>query len=456
MKITILNGSPKGAVSVTMQYVNYLVKKLPGIDFKVFHISQQIKGIEKNTEKFNEIISCVELSDGIIWDFPIYFFMAPSQVKRFIELVIERNAGGAFMGKYATVISSSMHFYDHSAHNYINGICDDLGMKYVDGFSAEMQDLLKPENREQLEKWGKLFIRHIEEKIPVPRKFKPIIHSVPEFIPGDVEETEKTGKYKILLSTDAEENDTNLLRMIDTFVKISPNPVEVVNIRDLRIKGGCLGCCKCCDRGECVYKDDYMQFYEEKFLKADIAVTAASIKDRYLSSFTKMFYDRQFYNGHRPVTQGRQIGYIISGPLGQLENLREILNAMVEVGRTSCAGIVTDESEDSGQTVSLLKALSDNLVYMKENQIIKPWTYLGKGGHLIFRDLVYSGRSFLKADYEYYKKEGLLDYPNMDLGKDVQTTLFSLMMSIPQIREKAYSHTKENMIKPFGKILAEA
>lgn len=456
MKITVLNGSPKGEVSITMQYLNYLRKKLPEHEFKVIHVGQQIKGIEKNVDKFNEIISEVDTSDGIIWDFPIYFFMAPSQVKRFVELILERKAGGAFQGKYATVLSSSMHFYDHTAHNYINGICDDLGMKFVEGFSAEMQDLLKPENREQLEQWGKLFIRHIEKKIPVPRKFSPIDYSIPEFIPGDMEEVEKTGKLKILLATDAEESDTNLLRMINVFVKQSTSPVEVINIRDLKIKGGCLGCCKCCDKGECVYKDEYTKFYEDKFLNADIAVTAASIKDRYLSSFWKMFYDRQFYNGHRPVTQGRQMAYIISGPLGQLENLREILNAMVEVGRTSCAGIVTDESGDSQQIVSLLKALPDNLIYMKENNIRRPWTYLGKGGHLIFRDLVYAGRGFLKADYEYYKKERLLDYPYMDLGKDVQTTLFSLMMSIPQIREKACSNTKENMIKPFEKILAEA
>ena len=456
MKIVVLNGSPKGDISITMQYVNYLRKKLPEIGFKIIHISKQIKGIEKNTDKFKEIISEVESSDGIIWDFPVYYFMAPSQVKRFVELIFERKAGESFTGKYATVITSSMHFYDHTAQNYIHGISEDLGMKFVEGFSAEMEDLLTAENREQLEQWGKFFIRHIEKEIPVPRKFNPIQHSIPEFIPGDIEEIEKTGNLKILLATDAEERDINLLRMIDTFVKLCPHPVEVVNIRDLKIKGGCLGCCKCCDKGECVYKDGYMEFYEEKFLKADIAITAASIRDRYLSSFWKMFYDRQFYNGHRPVTKGRQMANIISGPLSRIPNLREIMDAMVQVGRTGCAGFVTDESGDSKQIISLLRALSDNMVYMKENNILKPWTYLGKGGHLIFRDLVYAGRSFLKADYEYYKKEGLLDYPHLDLGKDVQTTLFSLMMSIPQIREKAYSNIKESMIKPFEKIMAEA
>ena len=33
MKITILNGSPKGDLSATLQYVNYIHKKIPGLNY---------------------------------------------------------------------------------------------------------------------------------------------------------------------------------------------------------------------------------------------------------------------------------------------------------------------------------------------------------------------------------------------------------------------------------------
>ena len=455
MKITVLNGSPKGDVSVTMQYVKYLQHSLKEHEFKVFHVSQKIKSIEKNEEKFDEIIKEVESSDGVIWDSPVYFFLIPSQLKRFIELVFERNAGEAFQGKYATYITSSMHFYDHTAHNYINGISDDLGMKYMEGFPVEMQDLLKEENQKQLKIFGKNFVRHIEEKIPVEKKFKPIDYSVREFNPGEIKEVEKSGDKTILISTDAGEDDVNLNRMIDVFVKLSPVPVEIMNLNDIKVKGGCLGCCKCCDKGVCVYKDEFHQYYEEKFLKADLVITAASIKDRFFSSRWKMFYDRQFYNGHRPITHGKQMGYIISGPLDKVPNLREIMHAMAEVGKMNCTGVVTDEINDDQQIVSLLGALSKNMIWNDKEGYKKPWSYLGKGGHLIFRDLVYASRSFLKADYEYYKKEGLLDYPQSDFKKEAETTLFSLMMAIPQVREETYKNPAANMVKPFEKILAE-
>ena len=43
MKITVLNGSPKGELSVTMQYVAYLAKLYPQHEFNIYHIAQRLK-----------------------------------------------------------------------------------------------------------------------------------------------------------------------------------------------------------------------------------------------------------------------------------------------------------------------------------------------------------------------------------------------------------------------------
>ncbi len=79
-------------------------------------------------------------SDGVIWAFPLYVFLVCSQYKRFIEMITEKGAQDAFAGKYVTVLSTSVHFFDNTAHNYMHGICDDLDMKYVEPFSADMDD----------------------------------------------------------------------------------------------------------------------------------------------------------------------------------------------------------------------------------------------------------------------------------------------------------------------------
>ncbi len=60
MKITILAGSPKGDLSVTMQYVNYIIKKFPRHEYTTFHVAQQIKKIENDQAAFSEIIDSVQ------------------------------------------------------------------------------------------------------------------------------------------------------------------------------------------------------------------------------------------------------------------------------------------------------------------------------------------------------------------------------------------------------------
>ena len=56
MKIIVLNGSPKGEHSITLQYSHFIQKKFPQHELKIVHIAQRIKKIEKNEETFKEII----------------------------------------------------------------------------------------------------------------------------------------------------------------------------------------------------------------------------------------------------------------------------------------------------------------------------------------------------------------------------------------------------------------
>ena len=48
MKILIVNGSPKGKYSVTLQTLNYLALRFPEHDFEVIHAGQQIKKIQRD------------------------------------------------------------------------------------------------------------------------------------------------------------------------------------------------------------------------------------------------------------------------------------------------------------------------------------------------------------------------------------------------------------------------
>ena len=147
MKIAVINGSPKGKYSITLQTVLYLERKYPEHQFCVLNAGQKIKALEKD---FSEAKALIEGSDAVLFSYPVYTFLAPSQLHRFIELMKQNNV--ETKDKFATQISTSKHFYDITAHKYIEENSLDMGMKYIRGLSADMEDLLNERGREDAEK----------------------------------------------------------------------------------------------------------------------------------------------------------------------------------------------------------------------------------------------------------------------------------------------------------------
>ena len=107
MKILVINGSPKGKYSVTLQTIKYLEALHPEHTFEVLHVGQRIKALEKD---FSPAVSAVEKADLLLFSYPVYTFIAPCQLHRFIELMKE--AAPELSGKYATQLTTSKHFYD--------------------------------------------------------------------------------------------------------------------------------------------------------------------------------------------------------------------------------------------------------------------------------------------------------------------------------------------------------
>ena len=117
MKIVVLNGSPKGEMSVTMQYVEYLERRFPEHGVRGATTwrrgSAGWKGIPR---AFKEVIDEVRSADAVIWAFPLYILLVCSQYKRFVELIGERGRRTRFTGKYAATLSTSINYYDSNAH----------------------------------------------------------------------------------------------------------------------------------------------------------------------------------------------------------------------------------------------------------------------------------------------------------------------------------------------------
>ena len=442
MKIAVINGSPKGKYSITLQTVLYLERKYPEHEFCVLHAGQKIKALEKDFSKAKELL---ETSDAVLFSYPVYTFLAPSQLHRFVELVKEN--GINLEDKYATQISTSKHFYDITAHKYIEEISFDMGMRYIRGLSADMEDLLAEKGRKDAEKFFDRFLWAVSEEIYKSAPVKKSYYTPVPATPVSQNLSQKDDKDIIIL-TDETDPTSSLSSMIDRFRAVFGYKTRIVNISEYPLAGGCLGCFRCAVSEKCVYKDNFDTFLRENIQKADAIVYAFTISDHSMGSRFKMYDDRNFCNGHRTVTVGMPIGYIVSGNYSEENNVITVVEARSETGGNFLAGVATDEHDTDKQIDTLAKSME----FALETGHTAPANFWGVGGMKIFRDLIYQMRGMMKADHKFYRKQGIYDFPQKNKGKAMLMYAVGALLSNEKILSKMGNKMNEGMLMPYEQL----
>lgn len=345
MNIAVINGSPKGEDSITLFTVKYLQKRFPGHAFRYISGAAGIRTYEKERGEARKVL---EGADLILFSYPVYTFLVPSQLHRFLELLKEDVAGGklSLEGKYVSQITTSKHFYDVTAHRFIEENCRDLGMKPIRGLSADMEDLTKEKGRKDAEQFFRYLVWSMEG-----RKSSPVAdhEAASEAAPGADHEAAPAADHEaaleavsapepegaseaapVVIVADLGEEDRELQGMIACFREALGLPSRLVNLRDFPFRGGCLGCLRCASTGECIYQDGFQELLRDQIQKGSATVYAFTIRDHSMGSRFKTYDDRQFCNGHRTVTMGSPVAYLIRGEYRKEENLRLVLEARAD------------------------------------------------------------------------------------------------------------------------------
>jgi hypothetical protein len=255
----------------------------------------------------------------------------------------------------------------------------------------------------------------------------------------------------VVIVTDVTPEETRLQAMIERFRKVMPMETKVVNIREYPLRGGCLGCLHCAASGKCVYTDGFDTFLRQEIQGGAAIVYAFTIRDHSMGPRFKMYDDRQFCNGHRTVTIGMPLGYLISGDYEREMNLQMVIEARAEVGGNFLAGV----ANDLRHTDASIDALAARLVYSMEHRYVQPRNFYGVGGMKIFRDLIYLMQGMMKADHAFYKAHGQYDFPQKKKGTLMAMYLVGAMMSSEKLQKKIGNKMTEGMLMPYKKVLEE-
>ena len=167
-----------------------------------------------------------------------------------------------------------------------------------------------------------------------------------------------------------------------------------------------------------------------------------------MGSRFKMYDDRNFCNGHRTVTVGMPIGYIISGEYEKEDNLRTVIEARGETGGNFIAYVATDEKDTDNRIDNLSKALD----FALREKHTAPRNFYGVGGMKIFRDLIYQMRGMMRADHKFYKKQGIYDFPQKKKLTALKMYFVGFLLGNEKILAKMGNAMNDGMMAPYKKL----
>jgi multimeric flavodoxin WrbA len=456
MKILVINGSPKGEYSITYQTARYLHMKFPDDQYNVLHVAANI---DQFGNDILPVLIAMEEADLILFCYPVYSMLAPSQMMHFMEII--KASKVRLSGKYMTQVTTSEHFFDMTAHRYIEENCNDLGMKVLPGLSQRTGDLLTKKGQlDAIKFWS--YIRHCvmqdeysEEKNIAERKYV----SGRNIYTPSISKTAKDAQYKVLIITDCAKEDQQLRNMIIDFRHALKYESTVENLHYKHFKAGCNGCLKCAVNSKCIYKDGFELLIQNKLAMADAVVFAFNIVDHSTGYVMQMYEDRQFCSPLHDIIKDKPIAYITSGDLADEDNLCTVLEARAEMMRNFIAGYATDEEN----TEHSIQKTADKLSYALYHRMSLPETFYGMAGARMLREIaagmqnamlmhpVQNMRGLSKA-----WKDGTAPYERLMRERNIEETKdfpISMMpnvslpeiplpeLNIPEIKLKKFRHS---------------
>ena len=444
MNIVVLNGSPSGKDSITLFTMLYIQQHFPGHQYEVLHVGQQIRRMEADASLWTEKLRAADL---LVFCYPVYTFLVPAQLHRFIELV--KDSGIDLSDKYATQISTSKHFYDVTAHQFIQDNCDDLGLKYIRGLSADMEDLRGEQGQRDALAFFRYVLWNIEHGFREPAAPKAAPAALTPASP-DADRLDVAAPRRVVIVADFSHSEGGRLQaMCERLKRRLPCEVEVADIQAFPFAGGCLGCFHCAADGACVYRDGFDDYLREHIQTADATVYAYTIRDHSMGHRFKLFDDRQFCNGHRTVTMGKPVGYLVDGALDAEPNLRMLMEARAQVGGNALAGIATNQRDPDRD----IDRLARTLCYTVAEGYLPPRNFYGVGGMKIFRDLIWQMQGLMRADHKFYRRHHFYDFPQKKRGTMLAMYLVGGLMNRPRIRKKLGGKLSEGMVMPYRRAL---
>jgi multimeric flavodoxin WrbA/putative sterol carrier protein len=208
-------------------------------------------------------------------------------------------------------------------------------------------------------------------------------------------------------------NTSQMIRMIGEGLSGEGIVLEEIFLTDKEI-AYCIGCAVCLEKGKCWRGDDHAGIMDAMFA-ADGIILASPVYFKHVTAQLKTFIDRSLAFGHKlrgAFKPGLAVtvssGLADTATAHYLEGMLRIygafsLGALVAIG-TSPGGFLGKETVEA-RAQDLARDMARAIKEKKRYPVTGDDLY----AYLFMRDLVTREKEFMRDDYQYWRKEGILD-----------------------------------------------
>jgi len=206
----------------------------------------------------------------------------------------------------------------------------------------------------------------------------------------------------------------------------------------------CAGCAVCLEKGACWIRDDH-QGVVQKLLEADAVILASPVYFRQVTGQMKTFLDRSLGYGHRPRgTWKPGLAVSVSAGWGETDVAQYLARMLgvygaFAVGQLTAIGVGPGafwgreaiEARAGDLARDLARAVKEARRYPPTDRDIDYWNFMG--------GLIKEYRDFMKADYEHWQKQGILDSFEAYIGQSRSP----VTIRSPEMREAMIAGLRE-------------
>lgn len=362
MKIILIEGSCRGKESSSLYYARCLMNTADkSFRFEVLEVGKYIKVLEEDRDFFDSYLKAMAESDAIIWLVPVRNLLPCYEICHFLSLIDSRNAGERLENKYTTALFTSSFFFHREAEEYLSAACQTWEMNYIQGFHCRPDAVLKKDGPNRWLRFADTFFAKVRDRVQC-EKFYSLTHSrsLP-FKPVETASVPKkaVGKKVLILSAGSGKN-SNLNKMIETWIRYFPYEAEIISLPDLSLCLPCSGCMNCFRNHLCSENDNITNTVYPKYRDADAVIFASDIRFGLFHPLMKLFLDRIFIPAYFDRDKHRKIVYLFSGSLKNKFWIGKYIRTKSALHGDRLVGIVGDNKKSARQITSDIAGLAKN------------------------------------------------------------------------------------------------